>query len=44
MIFKEDLKLNDFDDFKKLVVECFDVVFYLLNLIVYVCCGFDLFM
>ncbi len=39
---KEDLKPNDFDDPKKLVAECFDAVLYLLNLIAYVCRGFDL--
>ncbi|MCC6117104.1 hypothetical protein LA430_11345 [Lactiplantibacillus plantarum] len=39
---KEDLKPNDFDDPKKLIAECFDAVLYLLNLIAYVCRGFDL--
>lgn len=39
---KEDLKPNDFDDPKKLVAECFDAVLYLLNLIAFVCRGFDL--
>lgn len=39
---KEDLKPNDFDDPNKLVAECFDAVLYLLNLIAFVCRGFDL--
>ena len=39
---KEDLKPDDFNDPERLVAECFDAVLYLLNLIAYVCRGFDL--
>lgn len=39
---KEDLRPRDFDDPERLVSECFDAVLYLLNLIAYVCRGFDL--
>ncbi|BDZ31267.1 hypothetical protein [Lactiplantibacillus brownii] len=39
---KEDLKPEDFKEPTRLVGECFDAVLYLLNLIAYVCRGFDL--
>ncbi|WP_379831737.1 helix-turn-helix domain-containing protein [Lactiplantibacillus daowaiensis] len=38
---KEDLRPEDFEDPTKLVGECFDAVLYLLNLIAYVCRGFN---
>ncbi|VDG26000.1 prophage P1 protein 14 [Lactobacillus plantarum WCFS1] [Lactiplantibacillus mudanjiangensis] len=37
----EDLRPEDYKDPEKMVGECYDAVLYLLNLIAYVCRGFN---